>query len=353
MKGSMLFGTGISTKEMIDLRSDVVTQPTKEMLNAMLNAEVGNDGWKEDPTVNKFEKKISDMFNVEAALIVPSGTMANEIAIRLLAPSGSEVIVERTSHIYNYEVAGPAVLSGVQLLPLKGKEGILTWDDIKKNIRPKFHQFPETSCISLENTHNNGGGKVYPLDIIKDISKNAKKQGIKMHLDGARLLNACIATNIDPKEYAKHFDIINICLSKSLGCPGASVLLGKKELMDKAILIRRQLGGSMRQIMGHMAAAGIYALDNNIQRLKDDHNNAKKIAKAIKASKKLKLLAEPETSIVLFEPINSSPEEVCELMKKKNILIAPYNYPTLRAVTHLGITKEDTEKVIATIKELF
>jgi threonine aldolase len=276
--------------------------------------------------------------------------MANEIALRLLASPGSEVIVERLSHIFNYEVAGPAALSGIQLLPLEGKKGILTWKDIEKNIRPKFHQFPLTSCISLENTHNNGGGIVYPIELIREISRNAKKLGIKMHLDGARLFNACVKSGIKVYEYGKYFDIVNICLSKSLGCPGGSVLVGNKELIEKAILVRRQMGGSMRQITGYMAAAGLYALENNIDRLAEDHKHAEMIADAIEASPEYTLLEKPETNMVLFVAKNKTPEEVCEYFKKKSILVAPYNYPVLRIVTHLDITPEMVEKIVDAFK---
>ncbi len=351
MRNVMIFGTGINNEKMIDLRSDVVTKPGSEMLNCLVNAKVGNDGWKEDPSVNKFEKKIAILFGKESALITPSGTMANEIAIRLLCPRGSELIVERESHIYNYEVSGPAALSGVQMLPLKGKQGILKWEDILPNIRPKFHQFPQTRCISLEMPHNNGGGKICPINILKRISKEARKREINMHLDGARLFNACVETGITPKEYGKHFDLINICLSKSLGCPGGSVLIGDKELIQKALIIRRQFGGSMRQIAGYMAACGIYALDNNVKRLKEDHKNAKSLANIIKKCKKLKLLYEPETNIVVFRYKKLPPEKVCQILREKGILIAPYNYPDLRAVFHLDAC--NIEKINKIFTKLF
>jgi threonine aldolase len=351
MKEIMLFGTGIKSKEMIDLRSDVVTKPSKDMLRFMINAKVGNDGWKEDPTVNKFERMVAKLFGKEKALITPSGTMANEIAIRLLCPMGSELIVERESHIFNYEVSGPAALSGVQILPLRGKRGVLKWEDILPNIRPKFHQFPKTCCISLEHPHNNGGGKIYPLDIIKNISNEARKRGINMHLDGSRLFNACVEKGISPKDYGKYFDLINICLSKSLGCPGGSVLIGSNDLIEKALIVRRQFGGSMRQISGYMAACGIYALNNNVDRLKEDNKNAKSLADTIKTCKKLRLVYEPETNIVVFRHKIMSPEKICHILKKEKILIAPYNYPYLRAVFHLDVC--DIDRINKTFTKLF
>ena len=352
-KNEMLFGKPAGVDSMIDLRSDVVTKPTKQMLKSMLNAKVGNDGWREDQNVLKLEKKIAKILGKEEALLVPSGTMANEICLQLLAPRGSEVIVERNSHIFNYEAAGPAALSGIQLLPIEGKFGILTWEDIEKNIRPRFHQFLQTSCISLENTHNNGGGKIYPLNIIREISENAKSKKIKMHLDGSRLFNATTSSGIKPKEYAQHFDLVNICLSKGLGCPGGALIVGSKELIDQAILIRRRLGGSLRQISGYMAAAGIYALDNNIKRLKEDHAHAQIISESIKNSKNLVLISEPETNIVLFKHKNLSPEDVCKKFLDKKILIAPYNYPILRIVTHLGVKAEDVAHFIKVVNEKF
>jgi threonine aldolase len=352
-RSKMLFGTGIAARDMIDLRSDVVTRPTPGMLKFMMQAEVGNDGWREDPTVNRLEYKVAQLLGKEKALIVPSGTMANEIAVRLLAHPGSEVIVERTSHIYNYEVAGPAALSGVQLLPVKGNSGILSWEDIIPNIRPPFHQFPKTACISLECTHNTGGGKIYPLNLIKTISGNAKEHGICLHLDGARLFNATAAAGIPPEEYCKHFDLVNICLSKGLGCPGGSVLAGSEELIEKAVLVRRQLGGSMRQIYGYMAGAGLYALEYHIHRLREDHRKAAMLAEVIDNSKGLILLDKPETNIVLFKSRTKAPEDICQLLMKKGILIAPYNYPLLRAVTHLDISLEDIRRVISTIRQIF
>jgi threonine aldolase len=353
VKDEMIFGaTGVGAR-MIDLRSDVVTKPSRPMLRYMCRAEVGNDGWREDPTVRRFEHAVALLFGKEAALITPSGTMANEIAIRLLAPRGSEVLVERTSHLFNYEVAGPAALSGVQLVPIEGHQGVLTWADISRYVRPRFHQFPRTACVSLEHPHNNSGGRIYPLEDIELICARAHGLGIRMHLDGSRIFNACVETKITPRHYAAGFDLVNVCLSKGLGCPGGSVLLGSKKLIDEAILIRRQFGGSMRQITGYMAAAGLYALKHNITRLKKDNQHARQLARIIQECNGLELLAEPQTNIVIFRAKRMSPEKVCLSLRRKGVVVAPYNYPILRAVFHLDVTDEDLGTIRKCFHELF
>jgi len=347
----MLFTKHVA--EAIDLRSDVVSKPSKEMFESMTVADLGNDGWREDPAVLRLERKIAAMLGKEAALFVPSGTMANEIALRLMAPPGTVVIVDRWSHIFNHEVCGPAVLSGLQLLPIEPRLGYLTWSEISRHIPPHSHQLPSISCISLENTLNNAGGLIYPLDQIQEIAVEANKRGIRLHMDGARLFNAVVATSIDASVYSKPFDIVNICLSKGLGCPGGSVLAGTQTEMENALQIRRQLGGSLRQIAGMMAAAGLYALKHNMTRLKQDHDHARWLADAIKRLQKLRLLAEPETNMVYFEPLDGNYLDTLEQLRNNDILVAAYNPPSLRMVTHIDVSKEMVNQATNVISEIF
>ncbi|MGZ3920070.1 MAG: threonine aldolase family protein, partial [Bacteroidia bacterium] len=283
----------------IDLRSDTVTRPTKGMLEAMMKAPVGDDVFNEDPTINELEKYSAELFGKEAALYCPSGTMTNQIAIKIHTQPGDELICDASSHIYNFEGGGISFNSGVQAKLVNGSEGRLTEELIEPLINPDLDWLTRTSLVSLENTVNRAGGSFYTLEQIKPIAELCKSKKLALHLDGARLFNALAETNEDPKEVGKYFDTISICLSKGLGAPVGSLLLGTKEHIKKARKIRKVFGGGMRQA-GFLAAAGLYALKNNIGRLKEDHKKAKEIEKALKESSFVESILPVYTNIIIF-----------------------------------------------------
>ena len=289
----------------IDLRSDTVTKPSTQMRQAMANAEVGDDVFGDDPTVNLLQEKVADMLGKETSLFVPSGTMANLIAILTHTNPGDEVIMEKESHTFNYELGGAAALAGVQINPLIGDRGILEKEQIEHAIRMPDVHIPQTKLVCLENTHNRGSGAIYPLEKIWLISELAKDKGLKMHLDGARLFNASVASGIEVSEYAKYFDSLMFCFSKGLGAPVGSILAGTKEFIEKAHRYRKMLGGGMRQI-GILAAAALYALEHNIDRLAEDHRHAKMLANALAKIKGFQINPDHvETNIVIFDVSNS------------------------------------------------
>ena len=334
---------------MIDLRSDTVTRPTKEMLDAMLSASVGDDVFGDDPTVKQLEYKISNLFGVESAIFCPSGTMTNQIAIKAHTNPGDELICDRLSHIYIYEGGGIARNSGVSTRLLHGDRGRFVASDISNNINPDDEHFPITSLVSIENTCNKGGGSVWDFDNIKGIANVCKKRNLKLHLDGARLFNALTETNEKPTDYGKLFDSISICLSKGLGAPIGSLLLGNSEFIKKARRVRKVFGGAMRQV-GYIAAAGIYALDNNINRLKDDHNRAKKIESALQKLPYIKSISPVETNLIVFELMEDL--NVNDFLKKlalEDIYAIKTGHQLIRMVTHLDI---DDYKIDITINAL-
>lgn len=342
-------------KQFIDLRSDTVTKPSEEMRRVMSEAEVGDDVFGDDPTVNKLQEKVSAMVGKEAALFTPSGTMANTIAIMAHTQPGDEVIVERDSHTFNYEVAGAAVLGGVQLNPILGKRGILEPEQIVKEIRMPNVHMPPTKLICLENTHNKGGGTVYPLEKIRAIHELAQENKLKTHLDGARIFNASVATGISPKEYAQYFDSLMFCFSKGLGAPIGSILVGSKSFIERAHRFRKMLGGGMRQV-GILAAAALYALEHNVDRLAEDHKNAKLLATEIAKIKGFQINPEHvETNIIVFDVSNSGliVDEVLENLKSKGILMVPFGHTLVRGVTNLNVSREDIETTIQVIYDLF
>ena len=266
---------------MIDLRSDTVTRPTPEMLQAMFSASVGDDVLKDDPTVNALEEKIATLFGMEAAIFCPSGTMSNQIAIKVHTRPGDEVICHKLSHVYYYEGGGIAFNSGSSVCLLEGDHGRITAEDVEAHINPDDIHRPQTRLISVENTMNKGGGAIYDFNELKKIGDVCKRHGLGYHLDGARLFNALVETKESPKQYGELFDSISICLSKGLGAPVGSLLLGSKAFIKQASRMRKVMGGGMRQ-SGFLAAAGIYALDNNIERLKEDHLRARLIGEELK-----------------------------------------------------------------------
>jgi len=338
----------------IDLRSDTVTKPTPAMRKAMAEAEVGDDVYGEDPTVNALQEKIAQLLGKEASLFVPSGTMANQLAIKSHTQPGDEVIIEASSHPFNFEGGAGAALSGVQFHCLEGRRGILDASQIEEAIRPLDHHFPVTRLICLENTHNRGGGAIYPVEKIETISRLARDRGLLIHLDGARLWNASAATGIPLCEYAKWVDSVSVCLSKGLGAPIGSLVAGSKILIDRVHRFRKMFGGGMRQA-GIIAAAGIYAIDHHIERLKEDHKNAKRLALGLNEIRGVSIHPENvETNIILFDisQTGMTASLLTEEMKKNGVLIHPIEKTQVRLVTHLDVTEEDIETALNLFKEV-
>lgn len=331
---------------MIDFRSDTVTKPTPQMLESMLRAKIGDDVFGEDPSINELENMAADMFGMEAALYCPSGTMTNQIAIKCHTQPGDEVICDESSHVYQYEGGGIAFNSGASVKLLQGNLGRVSAEQVAASIQPDDPHRPHTSLVSLENTSNRGGGSCYDFAEIKKIQALCKEKGLAFHLDGARLWNAMVAKTETPKQYGEAFDSISVCLSKSLGCPVGSLLLGKKDMIKKARRVRKVFGGGMRQA-GFLAAAGIFALQNHIDRLAEDHTNARKIADTIATKSFVKFLLPVETNIIIFElkEGNSAPELVAKL-KEFGVLGYAISPNRIRLVVHLDITAAMTNKTI-------
>jgi threonine aldolase len=340
--------------KIIDLRSDTVTRPSEGMRKAMYEAEVGDDVFGEDPTVNKLQDYAAEILGKEAALYVPSGVMANQICLNVLTSPGDEVICEKDAHIFNYESGSPAALSGVQLMPLEGNKGVITAEQIKPFIRPESaYYMPRTKAVEIENTHNRAGGTIYPLDKIKEIKKLVDKYHLFFHIDGARIWNASVESKIPVKEYASFGDSISCCLSKGLGAPVGSIIGGSREFIKEAFRVRKAWGGGMRQV-GILAAAGLYALKNNIDRLQEDHEKARILAEAINDIPSLEIKMDSvQTNILMFRPLNLSVEETIAKFQEQGLLTAPGAVGYLRAVTHLDVSFEDIEKVKQIIREVF
>lgn len=331
----------------IDLRSDTVTQPSPAMREAMARAPVGDDVYGEDPTVNRLQEMAAALLGKAAALFVPSGTMANQLSIRVLTQPGQEVIVESKSHIVRYEQGAAGALSGVQLHWVVGDRGIMAPEQVEAAIRPRDPHSIPTALICLENTHNSGGGSIYPLDTVERIRAIAVKHGIPMHLDGARLFNAVAATGVSAADYARHFETVSFCLSKGLGAPvGSLIVVNETSLLDKLRRFRRMYGGAMRQA-GILAAAGIYALEHNITRLKEDHDNAKRLARLLQKIPAVTLNPDHvETNIVIFDVIGHrlQPAEIVAALKREGVLINAVGGTTFRAVTHLDVSAQDIDR---------
>lgn len=330
---------------MIDLRSDTVTNPSPGMRKAMYNAEVGDDVFKEDPTVNKLEEYAAEIIGKEAALFVTSGVMGNQICLNLLTNPGDEVICEKDSHIFNYESGSPAALSGIQLHPIDGNLGIFTAEQVEPIIRPmSAYYMPRTKVIEVENTHNRAGGTIWPMEKILCLKELAQKYNLKYHLDGARIWNASIATGISVKDFASNFDSVSCCLSKGLGAPVGSLIAGTKEFIQEAYRLRKGWGGGMRQA-GILAAAGLYALKNNFSRLADDHANAKYLAEIISELSSVEIdLNAVQTNIISFKPLSLSVEEVLHKCKLESLLLSTGKVGWIRAVTHLDISHQQVKK---------
>ncbi len=337
----------------IDLRSDTVTNPTLGMVEAMQNAKLGDDVYAEDPTVNALQARLAKMFDKDKALFFPTGTMANQAAIKLHTQPGEQVICDKYAHIYNYEGGGASFNSGVSCKLVDGQRGMMTAQQVMEAINPPdFYHSPLTTLVALENTTNKGGGACWDFQEIKNIKSVCETHNLGLHLDGARLWNALETTNESPTEYGAVFDTISVCLSKGLGCPIGSVLIGNEAIMEKALRVRKMLGGSMRQV-GVLAAAGLYALDYHRTRFTDDHIKAKAIGKTLQKSDYVAEVQPIETNIVIFElaaHINS--EAFIKKLKSKNILISNMGGGKLRMVTHLDYTDDMHEILLETLESV-
>lgn len=339
---------------MINLISDTVTKPTPEMLDFMMSAKVGDDVFKNDESTNALEEKVARFFKKEAALFFPSGTMANQTAIKLHTEPGDQVICDHYSHIYNYEGGGASFNSGVSCKLIKGDRGRIAAEQVKQAINPPdFYHSPRTRLVSLENTTNKGGGACYELQEIKAIKEVCTSHGLAFHLDGARLWNALVAKNHDPKEYGAQFDTISVCFSKGLGAPIGSALLGSKAFIDKALRIRKILGGGMRQV-GYLASAASFAMDHHFERLAIDHRKAKELSTALSAIKWVKSVEPTETNIVIFniDTENSTAEDIIQKFKAQHIDLIAMDSSKLRFVTHLDYSDQDHDHVLQTLKNM-
>ena len=335
----------------IDLIGDTVTRPTNSMLDAMMSADVGDDVFKSDPTVNKLQEMAASLFGMEDALFFPSGTMANQTAIKLHTQPGDKLFCDKWAHVYNYEGGGAAFNSGVSCKLIDGDRGMFTAEQLKVASagRADIH-VPYSSLVCVENTTNKGGGACWEFEELKKIKQVCIDNNLDYHLDGARLFNALVAKNETPKQYGELFDTISICLSKGLGAPVGSILLGTKEHIAKALRIRKLFGGAMRQV-GFIAAAGIYALENNIERLADDHKKAKDIEQVLNTLSYIKKVEPVETNIIIFyvkDHLNA--DDFISKMEEKNILLTPMGDGKIRIVTHLDFTDNMLEKLLYELK---
>lgn len=323
------------------------------MRRAMVAAEVGDDIYGEDPTVNRLQALVAALMGKEAALFVPSGTMANQISIRVQTSPGDEVICDAQAHIIDYEAGAMPILSGVQPRLINSTRGAITADQIRDAVRPSVYLYPRTRLLALENTHNMAGGTVFPLEEIKRIAALARKQKLALHLDGARLWNACIATGIAPAVYARYFDSVSVCLSKGLGAPVGSLVVASQALIDEARRVRKQLGGGMRQV-GILAAAGIYALQHNLERLEEDHANAKFLAEQLASMDEVEIdLESVQTNIVIFSLKTArTATGVCAALEEAGVLLSPTGPKTLRAVAHLDVRRTDMVNAAMVIKKV-
>jgi threonine aldolase len=339
---------------MIDLRSDTVTRPTPRMLAAMMSAAVGDDVFGEDPTVNELERRTAALFGKEAGLFVPSGTMGNQIAVRLHCRPQDEILLESTCHIYLWEAGGAAALGGVTCRTIDGRFGLLDASDFEGKIRPDDVHAVRTRLVCLENTHNRGGGTVYPLETVKAITGWARANGLATHLDGARIWNAMVATGVPAAEWGKHFDTLMACFSKGLGAPVGSMLVGPRDLIAQGRRVRKLFGGGMRQA-GYLAAACLYALDHHIDRLAEDHANAWTIAEAVAEVPGLRLVPpRVETNLVWFEvdPKRGTAQDVADRLKASGVLVTALEKQVVRAVTHLDVSRGECERAAEAIRRL-
>ncbi len=338
----------------IDLRSDTVTKPDRGMRRAMAEAEVGDDVFGEDPTVNKLQDKAAELLGKEAALFVPSGTMANQVCLRTLTRPGDEVICDVHAHLYRHEGAAGATLSGLSYYPLEGDLGRISAEQVASAIQPDNVHFPVSRVVAVENTHNRGNGSFYELESIRAIAEVAKGAGLHLHLDGARMFHACLAGGYSPRELAEPFDTVSFCLSKGLGAPVGSMVVTTKERLPAALRARKQFGGGMRQA-GILAAAGLYALEHNLDRLAEDHHRAKRLALGLAELAGVRL--DPDevvTNIVIFDvsPSGMTPLEVEAALAEEGVKVIPFGPSALRAVTHLDVDDDDIDRALSAMAKV-
>ncbi|MEM6516434.1 MAG: GntG family PLP-dependent aldolase [Bacteroidota bacterium] len=337
----------------IDLRSDTVTKPTQGMLEAMLNAKTGDDVYKEDPTVNELEQRVAKMFGMDGALFFPTGSMANQTALKLHTNPGDQVICDENAHIYHYEGGGASFNSGISCKLIQGKGGTFTAEQVEASINPPdFYHSPLTKLVEIENTANRGGGTCWDFSEILKIKEVCKTHNLGLHLDGARFWNALVANKETTEDYGNVFDTISVCLSKGLGCPIGSILVGNSKHMDNAMRIRKILGGGMRQV-GYLAAAGLYALDNHVDRLVEDHKKAKDIETVLKQLSIVKMVQPVETNILIFE-LNDDVNEALfiDKMQENDVKLISMGGGKLRLVTHLDYTSEMHERFLEILQRL-
>ncbi len=333
----------------LDFRSDTVTRPTAGMRRAMANAEVGDDVLGDDPSVSKLQSRIAEMLGKEAALYVPSGTMSNLIGVRVHCKPGDEMICDAGCHIYNYEQAGYAQLSGIAARMVEGRRGVIEVEQLEGLIRPADAHYVRTRLLTLENTHNRGGGRIQPYDTAEAVCRWAHRNGLATHLDGARLFNAAVATGIEPARWTQHFDTVSVCFSKGLGAPVGSALAGSRDLIREAHRHRKVLGGGMRQA-GVIAAAALYALEHHVERLAEDHANARRLAGGIHKVEGLEIDPEEvDTNLVFFrvDPASGTAAEFCAHIREEGLLMLPTAPTTIRAVTHLDVDAAAVDRALA------
>src|SRR5215813_12928116 len=338
----------------IDLRSDTVTKPSAEMRRAMAEAEVGDDVFIEDPTINKLQERAAEVFGRQAALFVPSGSMGNLSCILAQTQQGQEVICEESGHVYNYEMASMSAIGGVLPRLVPGEDGIMNWQTISKAIRPKIYYRSQTALIALENTHNMAGGTVYPTKVSEEICDRAHEAGIRVHLDGARIFNAATYLGEDVVDMTKKFDSIQFCLSKGLGAPVGSMIVGSREFIERCRSIRKMLGGGMRQA-GVLAAAGLIALEKGPKRLQEDHDNAQFLARRLAEVPGIGLdPAKVQTNIVIFDLKKSgrSSGDFLKALSERGVLAVPVDNERVRMVTHLDVNRQDIEKAVEVVREV-
>jgi len=341
---------GRSVKSMVDLRSDTVTRPSAGMLDAMMSAEVGDDVFREDPTVLRLQERLAELFGKQSGLYVPSGTMANQICLALHAGPGDEVILEATAHPFLWEGGAPAAVSGISVMPVRGERGLLRAKDVEEAIRPMSfgEHVPRTKAIGVENTANTAGGTVYPTSILDGLRELSSRTGIALHLDGARIWNAHVASGVPLKDLAAGFDTVSVCLSKGLGCPIGSVVLTDEARIEEARRLRKRFGGAMRQV-GYLAAAGLYAIEHNIERMAEDHRRARRLAEGLAEIPGLEPEAGTAESNMVFFGTELSAVTLAEHMAAEGVHMIPFNEHRIRAVTHLDVDDEDVERALRAV----
>ncbi len=336
----------------VDLRSDTVTRPTLEMKAAMMAAELGDDVLGDDPTVNRLSERMAAFLGTQAALFVPSGTMANQVAIRSVCEPGDELILDDTTHSYNYETGGPSALSGVSIRVIRGERGIFGPAEVEAALRPDSAHFAHSRMVILENTNNRGGGSIWPLETFAAVAAFGHQRGLHVHLDGARLMNACVATRRKPCDYTQHVDSVSMCFSKGLGAPVGSIIAGSRPFIARAQRFRKMFGGAMRQA-GLLAAAALYAIDHHIERLAVDHANARRLAEGIAELPGVRVdPAAVETNIVMIdiEPAAGTAADFAQRLRAAGIWMIAIGPQRIRAVTHLDVDRAGIDRAVAAVQ---